>query len=51
MNARNMIEELLDIVEMVGNVDIETEDGEDFEFKYHNWGTDYSAVELKIEEE
>ncbi|MDG0820931.1 hypothetical protein M4L90_14215 [Staphylococcus equorum] len=50
MNARDMINELIDIIEMVGDVDIATEDGEDFEFEYHNWGSDYSAVELNIKE-
>ncbi|MGX5789856.1 hypothetical protein [Staphylococcus equorum] len=50
MKAREMVDELLDIIEMVGDVDIATEDEEDFEFEYRNWGSDYSAVELNIKE-
>lgn len=51
MSAREMINELLDIIEMVGDIDIATEDGEDFEFHYSNWGSEYSAVELNVKEE
>ena len=50
MDARDMINELLDIIEEVGNINIVTEEGKDFEFKYSNWLTDCADVELKLEE-
>ena len=50
MNAKEMTNELLDIVEAAGNVDITSENGKDFEFNYLDWGSDNSIVELNIKE-
>ncbi|GAA6817852.1 hypothetical protein HpBTM60_04560 [Helicobacter pylori] len=44
MKAREMIDELLEIIEATGNVDITTKNGEDFEFDYYNRGSEYSGV-------
>ncbi|MCH4414467.1 hypothetical protein [Staphylococcus haemolyticus] len=46
MKARKMIDELIDIIDELGNVDIRSEDDNDFEFVHYNRHSDYAHVEL-----
>ena len=50
MNARDMIIDLVDIIEKTGDIDITTVNGNDFYFDVYNQDTDYAGVDLIIEE-
>ncbi|MDS3916668.1 hypothetical protein [Staphylococcus hominis] len=52
MKARKMIDELIDIIDELGNVDIRSENDNDFEFVHYNRHSDYADVELnEVEDE
>lgn len=50
MNARDMIIDLVDIIEKTRDIDITTVNGNDFYFDVYNQDTDYVGVDLIIEE-